>query len=175
MYKGLFHPRNVLIQQFLPKRRLGTSCSLDLMQLLWLIEIWLKFTKNYTNQLLKENRQFCRFLLDITNTLCYIIQVSKKEDVMNTAQIILSQIKQLDPRATFAWGAKEMINMGDGLKFKSSGMVKWKGYVHIKYDAGQDLYNIDFFKIRGMEIKYTEQLEGVFAEDLVRTIDEVVG
>ena len=94
---------------------------------------------------------------------------------MNTAQIILSQIKQLDPMALFAWGAKDMINMGNGLKFKTSGMVKWKGYVYIKYDEGQDLYNIDFFKIRKVDVVYTKQLEGVFAEDMVRLIDEVVG
>ena len=94
---------------------------------------------------------------------------------MNTAQIILSQIKRLDPMATFAWGAKDLINMGDGVKFKSTGMVKWKGYVYIKYDEGQDLYSIDFFQIRKMEIKYTKQLKGVFAEELVLLIDEVVG
>jgi len=94
---------------------------------------------------------------------------------MNTAQIILSQIKRLDPMATFAWGAKDLINMGDGVKFKSTGMVKWKGYVYIKYDEGQDLYNIDFFQIRKLEIKYTKQLKGVFAEELVLLIDEVVG
>lgn len=94
---------------------------------------------------------------------------------MNTAQIILGQIKQLDKMALFAWGAKDLVNMGNGLKFKSSGMVKWKGYVYIKYDEGQDLYNIDFFKIRKVNIVYTKQLEGVFAEDMVRLIDEVVG
>lgn len=94
---------------------------------------------------------------------------------MNTAQIILSQIKQLDRMALGAWGAKELMNMGDGLKFKTSGMVRWKGYVYVKYDEGQDLYNIDFFKVRNAEIKYTRQLEGVFAEDMVRLIDEVVG
>ena len=94
---------------------------------------------------------------------------------MNTATIIRDQIKTIDPMALFAWGAKDLVNMGDGLKFKSSGMVKWKGYVYVKYDEGQDLYNIDFFKIRKYEIKYVEQLQGVFAEDLVNTIDSVVG
>lgn len=93
---------------------------------------------------------------------------------MNTAQIILSQIKTIDPMAIFAWGAKELVNMGDGLKFKSSGMVGWKGYVYIKYNAGTDLYDVDFYKIRQAKIKYTKQLEGVFAEDLVNIIDEVV-
>lgn len=94
---------------------------------------------------------------------------------MNTAQIILSQIKQIDPWALGAWGAKDLVNMGDGLKFKTSGMVKWKGWVYVKYDAGQDLYNIDFFRIRGVQIKMDKQLEGVFVEDMVRMIDEVVG
>ena len=37
------------------------------------------------------------------------------------------------------------------------------------------MYDVSFYKIRGTEVKYTEQLEGVFAEDLVRVIDEVVG
>jgi hypothetical protein len=94
---------------------------------------------------------------------------------MNTAQIILSQIKTLDRMAMIAWGAKDLLNMGNGLKFKTSGLVKWKGYVYIKYDEGMDFYNVDFFQIRKVEIKYTKRLEGVYAEDLVRLIDEVVG
>lgn len=94
---------------------------------------------------------------------------------MNTAQIILYQIKTLDSQALMAWGAREFINMCDGLKFKSSGLARWKGYVYIRYDEGMDLYNVDFFKIRKVEIKYTKRLTGVYAEDLVNIIDEVVG
>jgi hypothetical protein len=94
---------------------------------------------------------------------------------MSVAVIIRDQIKQLDRLAFIRWGAKEFVNMGDGLKFKSSGCVKWKGFVYVKYDEGQDLYNIDFFKIRKMEINYTTQLEGIFVEDMARLIDEVVG
>lgn len=94
---------------------------------------------------------------------------------MTVAQIILDQIKAIDPMARFAWGTKDMVNTGNGLKFKTSGMVKWKGYVHITLDEAQDLYNIDFFKLRKTEIVYTSQLKGVFAEDLVNLIDEIVG
>lgn len=94
---------------------------------------------------------------------------------MTIAQTILSQIKTIDPRATWAWGAKELVNMGDGLKFKTSGMVKWKGYVYIKYNEGTDLYDIEFFRIRNCEIKCDKGMTDVFAEDLVRVIDEVVG
>lgn len=94
---------------------------------------------------------------------------------MTIAQTILSQIKTIDPRATWAWGAKELVNMGDGLKFKTSGMVKWKGYVYIKYNEGTDLYDIEFFRIRNCEIKCDKGMTDIYAEDLVRVIDEVVG
>ena len=94
---------------------------------------------------------------------------------MNTAQIILSQIKTLDPRALWAWGAKDLMNMGDGLKFKTSGMTPYKGYVYVKYDAGKDLYEIDFFRIRKLEAIYDKKVEDVYAEDLVNIIDRFVG
>jgi hypothetical protein len=94
---------------------------------------------------------------------------------MTTAQTILTQIKMIDPRAIWAWGAKDLVNMGDGLKFKTSGMVKWKGQVYIKYNGTTDLYDISFFRIRGANVKFDEVSSDVFAEDLVRVIDEVVG
>lgn len=94
---------------------------------------------------------------------------------MNTAQIILSQIKTLDPRALWAWGAKDLINMGDGLKFKTSGMTPYKGYVYIKYNEGKDLYEVQFFRFRKMEVKYDKKVEDVYAEDLVNVIDDFVG
>ena len=94
---------------------------------------------------------------------------------MNTAQIILSQIKALDPMALFAWGAKNLVNAGDGLKFKTSGMTPYKGYVYIKYNAGKDLYDIQFYKLRNLEVKTDKVVEDVYAEDLVKIIDGFVG
>ena len=93
----------------------------------------------------------------------------------NVAQTILSQIKTIDPRALWAWGAKELVNMGDGLKFKSSGMVKTKCYVYVKYNEGTDLYDIQFYKLRNFEVKTFKTIDGAYAEDLVRMIDSVVG
>jgi hypothetical protein len=94
---------------------------------------------------------------------------------MSIAQIILSQIKGLDRMAMFAWGAKELVAMRDGLKFKTSGMVKWKGYVYVQYDEGQDLYNVIFAQIRKMEWIEKERVEGVFFDQLVEIIDRRVG
>jgi hypothetical protein len=94
---------------------------------------------------------------------------------MSTASIIRDQIRTIDRFALVAWGAHDMLNMGNGLKFKTGGMVKWKGYVHVVYDEGRDLYNVDFFRIRNAEVKYDKRVEGVFAEDLVTVIDAQVG
>jgi hypothetical protein len=94
---------------------------------------------------------------------------------MSVAKIILDQIKALDKWAMGSWGAKDLMNMGDGLKFKTSGMVKWKGYVYVKYDEGQDLYNVIFGRVRKLEWKVDKQVDGVFAEDLVNVIDGQVG
>jgi hypothetical protein len=94
---------------------------------------------------------------------------------MNTAIVIRDQIRALDRWAFGAWGAKDFLNMGNGLKFKTSGMVRWKGYVYVKYDEGRDLYDIDFFRVRNADVKYDRRLEGVFAEDLVELINAQVG
>ena len=94
---------------------------------------------------------------------------------MSIAQTILTQIKTLDPRATWAWGAKDFVATKNGLLFKSSGMVKWKGYVHITLDEGQDLYDIEFYKMRGVKRTVAAKVEGVFADQLVELIDSQVG
>jgi len=94
---------------------------------------------------------------------------------MSIAQTILAQIKTIDPRATWAWGAKDFVATKNGLLFKSSGMVKWKGYVHITLDEGQDLYDIEFYKMRGVKRTVAAKVEGIFADQLVELIDSQVG
>ena len=94
---------------------------------------------------------------------------------MSIAQTILSQIKTLDRTAMMAWGAKDLVNLYEGLRFKTSGMVKWKGYVYIKYNEGSDLYDIDFCRVRGVDVKRDKIMTGIYAEDLVSVIDSVVG
>lgn len=94
---------------------------------------------------------------------------------MNTAQVILSQIKSLDPRALFAWGARDLVDTGGGLKFKTSGLTAWRGWVWIKYNQATDLYDIDFFKIRKLAVVNSGSATGIYAEDLVDVIDRRVG
>lgn len=94
---------------------------------------------------------------------------------MSIAKTIATQIKALDKWAFGAWGAKEFVAMNDGLKFKTSGMVKWKGYVYVKYDHGRDLYDVIFARIRKMEWVEDKKVEGVYVDMLVDIIDEQVG
>lgn len=94
---------------------------------------------------------------------------------MSVAKTILNQIKMLDRAAMWAWGAKELVNIGNGLRFKTTGMTPWKGYVQIKYNEGTDLYDLDFYQIRKFEVKTFKKFDGIFAEDLVNIIDSIVG
>jgi len=94
---------------------------------------------------------------------------------VSVATIIRDQIRAIDRMAMMAWGAKDLVDMGDGLKFKTSGMTPWKGYVYVRLDVANDLYNIDFFRIRKAEVIYDKQLEGVFVDQLVNEIDNYVG
>lgn len=91
------------------------------------------------------------------------------------AKTILGQIRAMDYHAMGAWGAKDLVAMRDGFKFKTSGMVRWKGYVYVKYDEGQDLYNVVFGQVRNAEWKVVKQVDGVFVDMLIDIIDAQVG
>ena len=99
---------------------------------------------------------------------------------MNIAKTILTQIKAIDAWALCAWGAKDFVVMEDGLKFKTSGMTPWKGYVYVKYNAVPDLYEVQFFRVRknrveGVEIVHDNIVNAVYAHELVGVIDKFVG
>lgn len=94
---------------------------------------------------------------------------------MTVAKTILNQIRAIDPRATWAWGAKEFVASSVGVKFKTSGAVRWKGYVHVKYNEGNDLYDIEFYRIRAAKIIVDTKVEGVYSDMLVDVIDGQVG
>jgi len=91
------------------------------------------------------------------------------------AQTIRQQIMAIDPLALIAWGARDFVNTGDGFKFRTSGMVRWKGWVYVRYNEGTDLYDIEFFRIRGVKMTVDKRVDGVYAEMLVDVINSQVG
>ncbi len=93
---------------------------------------------------------------------------------MSIAKIIHSQIKALDFWAFGAWGAKNLVALNDGLQFKTSGMVGWKGQVQITLN-GSDLYDIAFVRVRKVKGEYKvitdKKVTDIFVDDLVNQID----
>lgn len=94
---------------------------------------------------------------------------------MSTARIIIDQIKTIDNWAFGSWGAKNFVNTGNGLRFKTSGVTPWKGHVHIVYNAGTDLYDLEFLRVRKLAVISDKKVFGVFVDELVATIDDFVG
>ena len=92
---------------------------------------------------------------------------------MSVAKTVYSQIKTLSPWAMPAWGAKELVDLKDGIQFKSSGMVKNKGIIQVKLN-GSDLYNVTFGKVRKFKYKEMKKVTDVFVGDLVNVVGELI-
>lgn len=100
---------------------------------------------------------------------------------MEVGQVIFEQIKAIDKMALWAWGSKDFYGgklMGEqeGLKFKISNCPKAKrgSWVMILLN-GSDLYDITVYRIYKGEYKVDNEANDIYAEDLVRVIDNMVG
>jgi hypothetical protein len=93
---------------------------------------------------------------------------------LTVAKTILDQIKCCDPRALWAWGAKDYVGSNDGIQFKVGGMTRWKGTVIVKLN-GSDLYDVRFFRLRGTKVLEDVTKKDIFVENLVTILDEKIG
>ena len=93
---------------------------------------------------------------------------------LTVAKTILEQIKNIDPMALMAWGAKDYVGSTNSIQFTVGGMTRWKGKVIVKLN-GSDLYDVRFFRSRSVKILEDITVSDVYAEDLVNTIDAKVG
>jgi hypothetical protein len=66
-----------------------------------------------------------------------------------------------------------MVDIGNGLRFKTSGIIPWRGYVEITVNA-LDLYDVKFFRIRANLTKVDNEVKDIYVDYLVNTIDEFV-
>ncbi len=92
---------------------------------------------------------------------------------MTVGQTIYSQLKATSVREMMCWGFCQPIDMGDGLKFKVSGL-KFRGYIYVKYDEGADLYIVQLATIRKKEWKVKLEIKDIFFDELGTTIDSLV-
>lgn len=93
---------------------------------------------------------------------------------LTVAKTILEQIKTIDPMALMSWGAKGYVGSSNSIQFSVGGMTRWKGKVVITLNE-RDLYDIRFFRGRGIDIIEDTSAEDVYVEDLVDVIDGKVG
>ncbi len=101
---------------------------------------------------------------------------------LSIADAIETQIKTLDPYAFWAWGVKDLTTIIDnngienGLRFKTSGLVKNKGYITVTLNP-KDYYDVSFAKPNYRSAKWEElnRQEDVFFDDLIDIIDNMIG
>jgi len=89
------------------------------------------------------------------------------------SKIIMSQINALDKWALASWGAKNYVSSKNSLTFDVRGS-KFRGKVIIKLNK-RDTYDIEFGTVRKMEYTVKQTVKGVFVEQLVNTVDQIVG
>ena len=87
---------------------------------------------------------------------------------MEMAKYILSILKtQL--MVVWSWGGSNPIAIENGIRFKVQGF-KFKGIVKVKYNEGQDLFDVSFIRAG----KVVEAVNSVFLDMLVEVIDNYV-
>ena len=120
-----------------------------------------------------------------------------EDDNNNVAKTILQQIKDMDIRALYAWGAKNFVaggrgelSLGLGPKMEKSIDYKTLGYIQMDVSGSafkgrmyislspRDEYDLIFItKKRGEHMSYYDlhkEIEGVYVDNLIDVIDGVV-
>ena len=98
----------------------------------------------------------------------------------NVAQTIIDQIYGKEPWALASWGARnylvERVNGNEGVSFSVNGQkTKHGSRIMILLDESRDLYNVYLYRMyRGKRI-YDNVVEGVYWDQLVEIIDDMVG
>jgi len=96
------------------------------------------------------------------------------------AQTIIDQIYAQNPWALASWGARkyliEKVDGNVGVSFSVNGTkTKHGSRILILYDEQRDLYNVYLYRFYKRQHMYDNQVEGVFFDQLVEIIDDMVG
>lgn len=95
----------------------------------------------------------------------------------NDPQIAQTIIAQLGKGALFMLGAKDLLDLGNGLQFRIRGSAK-ANTIMIELDQGADLYNLRILKIGrapGYRITEVADHKGIYWDQLRPLIEEATG
>lgn len=91
------------------------------------------------------------------------------------AETILQQLRALDKWALGSWAARDFVAIDNGLQFRVRGTkIKVGGMVQITLNS-RDLYDIKLIMVRGVNVKTRAEVEGIFVDSLVDTLDSIIG
>ena len=85
------------------------------------------------------------------------------------AEYIYSILRS-DLNVMWSWGFNKPTIVDKGLKFKVLGFI-FRGWVHVIYNEGSDLFDIKLITIKNVEKKF---IEGIYFDQLIEVIDENV-
>ena len=90
---------------------------------------------------------------------------------MTTAKIIAEQIGK---RAFFMMGAKNLVDVGNGLTWKVG--RNDNGVTHVTVTLTPlDFYDLKFQRVRGTKVVTTAEVKGIYADMVHRTIEQHTG
>ena len=90
-------------------------------------------------------------------------------------EIATTILNQIGGRQFIAMtGSKNFVNTGNGLLMKLSRNASGSQYLRITLNGG-DVYDMEFYSVRGIDIKMKNQIGGVYADQLYRIFEQVTG
>ena len=93
-------------------------------------------------------------------------------DNQMTARTILNQLG--GNRFVAMTGAKQLVDLGEGLQFRIGRNCKKVNSVVIKLN-GNDLYDVEFYNIRGINFTKKSEAKNVFCDQLADIFEEHTG
>lgn len=89
------------------------------------------------------------------------------------AKVIYRQLMEADANLMLGIRASGFVLGENALRFKVAG-GKHRGYVHVIYDSGLDLYNVELAIIRKLEWKVKTKVDGLGIEQLISFLEKEV-
>lgn len=104
-----------------------------------------------------------------------LIDLNEGSRGQEIAKTIVGQLRALDKWAMASWGANQLLALEDGLQFKVRGSkIKAGGHVQIRLNA-MDTYDVKLLRVRGTSVKEVSRVDGVYVDQLVEVLDDMIG
>ena len=89
--------------------------------------------------------------------------------------IIIEQLGGIGRLKKFT-AARNFVDYGNGVSFKFDNVTNIKiNFCKVIYDEGEDLYNVEFGYIKGLNYKKCKEITGVYFDQLVDIFEEETG